>query len=278
VIGVVLALGSALAYGLADFAGGLLSRRASYVAVTALGQLGGLVGTVIAASVIGANGIGAADLLWGAISGAGTGMGMLFLYRAMSREPMSVAVPVSAVTGVAVPLLVAIIIMGERPSTLGSIGILVSLPALWLVSRRRDDSGARSSFPVDSLIAGVGIGVQYLALAYPSPAAGLWPLAAGRLVAVVAVSALLLRPGAARIGSNRLRCAALALGLLLALALALYTLATRTQLVSTAVVLSSLYPAVPVILGISVLHERPSLTQVCGLVAATAAVLLITVG
>lgn len=276
-IGALLALGSALCYGVADFLGGLLSRRASYVAVTALGQAGGLVGTVIAAVLLGADRVGPIDLLWGGISGAGTGAGMLFLYRAMSREPMSVAVPVSAVTGVAVPLLFGVIIMGERPTVLSTVGILVSFPALWLVSRR-GGTDRKTSLPVDSLIAGVGIGVQYLALAQPSADAGLWPLAAGRLVAMLAVSALLLRPAARQRIGSRILVASLTLGLLLALALALYTQATRTQLVSTAVVLSSLYPAVPVLLGIAALHERPSRSQVTGLVLATAAVLLITIG
>lgn len=276
-IGVLLALGSALCYGVADFVGGLLSRRASYIAVAAVGQAGGLVGTVVAAGLVGASRVCATDLLWGAISGAGTGAGMLFLYRAMSREAMSVAVPVSAVTGVAVPLLFGVIIMAERPSVTSTAGIIASFPALWLVSRRGGSDG-KSSVPIDALIAGIGIGVQYLALAQPSADAGLWPLAAGRLVAMLAVASLLLRPAARQRIGGRVLLAASALGLLIATALALYTLATRTQLVSTAVVLSSLYPAVPVLLGILALHEKPAKTQVVGLLLATAAVLLITLG
>ncbi|MER7479335.1 hypothetical protein ABTX60_17125 [Streptomyces sp. NPDC126510] len=41
-MGALLALSSAVVYGIVDFAGGLLSRRAHHTAVTFLGQLGGL--------------------------------------------------------------------------------------------------------------------------------------------------------------------------------------------------------------------------------------------
>lgn len=50
---------------------------------------------------------------------------------------------------------------------------------------------------------------------------------------------------------------------LAALALTCYLLATWHQLLTVAVVLSSLYPAVPVLLGITLLHERVSRWQVC---------------
>lgn len=63
-----------------------------------------------------------------------------------------------------------------------------------------------------------------------------------------------------------------------ALALTLYMLAAQMQLVTIAVVLSSLYPVVPVWLGIIVLHEKLSVRQVVGLLAAAVAVSLISVG
>jgi drug/metabolite transporter (DMT)-like permease len=63
-----------------------------------------------------------------------------------------------------------------------------------------------------------------------------------------------------------------------ALALVCYLLATREQLVTVAVVLSSLYPAIPVLLGITVLRERLGGRQVAGLAGSAAAVLLLTAG
>ncbi|GGP94551.1 hypothetical protein GCM10010187_07290 [Actinomadura coerulea] len=65
-------------------------------------------------------------------------------------------------------------------------------------------------------------------------------------------------------------------GGLAAAALVCYLLATRQQLVVVAVVLSSLYPVVPVLLGVTALRERLSRTQAAGLAGAAAAVVLLT--
>ena len=278
-MGVLLAVGSAVLYGLADFFGGMLSRRMNYALVALLGQLGGLVATIVTAALLGAATVQASDLGWGALSGVGTGVGMVFLSRAISRSAMSVAVPVSAVTGVALPVLVGVAVVGDRPSLLAWIGIIASVPALWLVSRRPTASGTGTRLPIDALVAGVGIAGQYLALAHPSAAAGLWPLAAGRATAALTVLPLLKHsrqaPGQRR---PRLGIAALATGTLPAAALTLYALDTREQLLTIAVVLSSLYPVIPVVLAITVLHEHPRAPQIVGFLAAGTAVALITLG
>jgi drug/metabolite transporter (DMT)-like permease len=52
-------------------------------------------------------------------------------------------------------------------------------------------------------------------------------------------------------------------------------LATRQQLLAAAVVLTALYPVVPVLLGLTVLRERVTWTQTAGLGVAGAAVGLI---
>jgi drug/metabolite transporter (DMT)-like permease len=60
------------------------------------------------------------------------------------------------------------------------------------------------------------------------------------------------------------------------LALLCYLLATRHQLVVIAVVLSSVYPVLPVLLGIIVLRERLGKAQACGLLSAAATIALLT--
>lgn len=101
-MGVLLALASAVAYGLADFFGGVLSRRAHYGTIALVGQLAGLVSALAVAPFVSADPV-LADFGWGALSGVGTGLGMSFLYRGLARGDMSVVVPVSAVVGVALP-------------------------------------------------------------------------------------------------------------------------------------------------------------------------------
>jgi drug/metabolite transporter (DMT)-like permease len=229
------------------------------------------------------------DLVWGGLSGVGTGGGMLFLYRGLSRGAMSVVVPLAAVGGLAVPVLVGVAVLGDRPTMLAVAGMAIVVPALWLTVPRGHGSGGGVT---DGLVASVFIAVQYLALAMAEPTAGLWPVLAGRVTATLAVLPLAWRElstgkiishrkrrSQAATTSSRAPCAlvgAAATGACATLALVAYLLATRTQLLSIAVVLSSLYPAIPVLLGLTVLRERLNLHQTIGLLGAAAATVLLT--
>lgn len=276
----ILALASALAYGLSDYIGGLLSRKASFVRVALLGQAGGLVAASAAAPFLSAA-PSVRDLLCGALSGVGTGLAMTFLFRGMSRGAMSVVVPVSSVAGAALPVLAGTALLGDRPSALTWAGVLVVLPALWAVSRPSGAAAPPGPAVRDGLTAGVGIAVQYVALAQAHPSAGLWPVASGRVTAILAVAAIAVvhRPAPPRAYPPSLARTAGGLfsGVLAALALVCYLVATRTQALTPAVVLSSLYPVVPVVLGLTTLRERLSAGQAAGLAGALAGSLLIAV-
>lgn len=286
-MGVLLALASAVLYGLSDVVGGVVSRRISYVRVALLGQIGGLVATAAVAPLVTSSVPTPADLLWGGLSGVGTGVAMVSLFRGMSRGAMSVVVPVSAVGGLALPAVAASVLFHEEPGGRTWAGVLLALPALWLVARPRHGRRWGDGRAVrDGLTASVGIGVQYLALAQAGPGAGIWPVTAGRVAAVVCVAGLALlihlRPGSATPAPGpdprptpRLRASAAGSGVLAAAALVCYLLAARTELVAVAVTLSALYPVVPVLVGVTRLQERLGRTQVLGLGLAFAATVLI---
>lgn len=277
-MGAVLALASAVCYGIADFTGGLLSRRAGFAAIALTGQASGFLLMLLIAPVVPATDLTTVDIGWGALSGVGTGIGMTFLYRGLSRGAMSVVVPVSAVGGVAIPVLVGVALLGDRPSVLAWIGISVAVPALWLVSQTRSRAGsAATSATLDGLIASLGIALQYIALAQAGPAAGIWPVVAGRLAATFTILPLAKSNGRLRL-PPRLTVSAAATGAVAALALVFYMLATRQQLVAIVVVLSSLYPAIPVLLGITALRERLGWRQSAGLFGAAIAIGLLTAG
>lgn len=285
--GAALALASAACYGVADFTGGLLSRRAHFALVALAGQAGGLVLAVAAALALPAPAPVAGGIVWGALSGAGTGIGMVFLYRGLSRGAMSTVVPVSAVGGVALPVLAGVVLLGDRPGLPAWLGIVTAVPALWLVSRYGPAgtvAPAARRASLDGLAAGAGIALQYLALAQAGPGSGLWPVAAGRVAALAVIAPGALRPVRATGGGTRLRlpprhaAGAAATGLVAAAALVLYLLAVREQIVTVAVVLSSLYPVIPVLLGLTFLRERPTRLQTAGLLSAGVAVVLLTVG
>lgn len=120
--------------------------------------------------------------------------------------------------------------------------------------------------------------MQYIGLAQADPSSGLWPVAAGRLAAVV-----LLMPSAWRRASQfrqpwPLQAQALGIGAGAAVGLILYLLAAQQQMLAIAVVLASLYPAIPTVLGLTLLHERVTRAQMTGLVSAAAAIVLLSLG
>jgi drug/metabolite transporter (DMT)-like permease len=272
-VGELLALTSAACFGTSHFLSGVFSRRADGLTVACYAQAAGTVLSLLLVPFDGpAPGIPA--LAWGALSGAGTAVGVGFLFRAMGNGPLSVVVPLSDVGAVTLPVLVGLLFLGERPSASALAGIVLALPAIWLVSRA---DGARSGIAGMSgaLVAGAGFAVQFLAMARIPAEAGLWPVVVSRVVSVVVLAAMPALTGVpVRLDRKALSGVAVS-GSLGTLAIVLYLWATQRQLMSVATVLSALYPAIPVVLGLVLLSERVNRRQVVGLLCAGAAIGLI---
>nr|WP_232327979.1 EamA family transporter [Kibdelosporangium sp. MJ126-NF4] len=271
-----MALTAAVFFGLVHFLSGLMARRADSYAVASVGQLGGTVLVLAVAPFVAAPHVDLAPLGWGALSGLGTGAGVAYLYRGLSRGHMSTVVPLSDVAAVALPVLAGVFLLGDRPGVLAWVGIAVALPALWLVSRRGPAGTAAGA--ADGLVAGIGFALQFVAISRIDPAAGLWPILAARVTAFATIVPLALTARATLRLPRRLIAPALVVGALGSVAIVLYLAATRQQLLAVATVLAALYPAVPVLLGVILLRERPAPAQLAGLGAAAAAIALISIG
>ncbi|MGH3588853.1 MAG: EamA family transporter [Pseudonocardia sp.] len=273
-MGEALALTAALCFGVTDFAAALLARRVHSAAVALVAQSGGTVLVLGAAALVAAPAVSPGALGWGALSGIGTGIGVAFLFRGMGNGQLTVVVPLSDVGGVVLPVLVGVLLLDERPSALAWLGIAAAAPALWLITRvgRGRPSAAGS---VDGLLSGLGFALQFVALVPVDPAAGLWPLVASRVASVMTTLPVVLAARAPLRMPRRLAFGSLATGAIGTLAIACYTLATRQQILAVAVVLTALYPAVPVLLGLAVLGERVTWRQGAGLGLAAASVGLI---
>lgn len=273
-MGVLLALAAAVAYGLADFTGGLLSKRASVWTIAVVMQGAGAVATALIAWAF-FDWPGGANLAWGAASGLGSGAGTFFLYRGLAGGRMSVVAPLSAVGAAVLPVLVGVA-TGERPSLAAWAGVALAFPAILLVSREPGGGGGGRGGLRDGLLAGGGFGLLFVALGQIPEHAGLWPLAFGQIAALLLLTAgrMLARPSASR-ASSKVLAGAVGGGLISCAATVLYQVATYGALVSVSAVLTSLYPAVTVALAAVVLHERVTKTQSAGLALAAAAVALI---
>jgi len=112
-MGVVLALLSALCYGSSDFTAGVGGRRSDPAAVTVIAQPFGLVAAAVAVIALSARSPTPHALWWGALSGVGSGVGTVSLFRGLAVAPMSVVAPLSAVLSAALPV-VAGLLLGEH--------------------------------------------------------------------------------------------------------------------------------------------------------------------
>ena len=110
----LLAIGSALLYGAADFTGGLTTRRAGTIPVVILSQASGLVLLALILPLLPHASPSRPDLLWGALAGLTGGIGVALLYRALAIGTMAVVAPTTAVCAVAIPVVISLL-LGERP-------------------------------------------------------------------------------------------------------------------------------------------------------------------
>ena len=278
---IVLALLSALSYGLSDFVGGLVSRRVSAWSVAVLGQASATVCTAVTALFV-AGAPHGHDFAWAALAGVASGVGTGFLYRGFSSGRMGVVAPISAVGSAVVPVLAGVA-GGERPHLLVWLGVAVALPAIWLVSSSppTNDGAGRAPLAagaVDGVLAGFGFGGLFAALGQVPGGAGLWPLTLAQVVTVptVVVGATVL--GAQWWPRGRAVRPALLTGPLGASATVLFLLASQRGFLTVTGVLASLYPAATVLLAARVLREHIHRIQALGLALCAVSVALVVAG
>ena len=273
---VLLSLLSALAYGLSDFVGGLVSRRTSAWPVAVVGQVGAVTGALVIALIEPGHPT-APDLAWGALAGVGSGTGGAFLYRGFAAGRMGVVAPVSAVGAAVLPVLVALA-LGERPDTLVWLGVLAAVPAIWLVSREPAGVGGNAAGLADGMLAGLGFGLLFVAMGQVPDSAGYGPVAVAQAVSIPAIILTAVALRERWLPTRRSEAWALLAGLLATAAVLCFLLATHHGLLTVAAVMTSLYPAFTVLLAATVLREHIHRGQAAGLVLSGVAVALVAAG
>jgi uncharacterized membrane protein len=284
---IVFALAAAVLYGSADFLGGTASRRASALPVVATSAPAGALVMLVAVLVAGGPAT-PGGLLWAALGGGIGGGGLIVFYAGLAAGPMSVVAPVSALVSTVVPVAVAVA-AGERPGLSVYAGVLVCLVAVGLVSLEPRGQRVRHPRPGShpalrglayGSASGLAFGMFFVFLKYAGTGGVFWPVFSARLAGTSVVLVAAVIAGARPVWWNagpRVFCAAAGSGLLDACANVAYVLATRAGLFGIAVILTSLYPGITVLLARVVHGERMHLVQRAGLLLAAAGVALVTV-
>lgn len=274
--GALLGLGSAAAFGLCDFLAGAASRRLSFWWVTLASLVVSATGAWVLVVLGGAQPT-AGSVLWAMAAGGGAATGASGLYRGYGRGQMAVAGPLSAVGTAALPAIVGAA-LGERLPPWGLAGIVLALPAIWLMASTPATGSSVRAGVSDGLVSGAGFALEFIGLERAGDQSGLWPVAMSQTTALLLVAAFVVVLRTPRLGSNaRSLTPAFAAGALSLLATSLYFLAAQTGLLTVAAVLAALYPGVTVILAALFLHEHPDRRQVSGLCTGAVAVTLIVI-
>jgi len=301
VLAVVLALASAIGYGGSDFAAGLATRRASVIRVTLMSEAVSVAVVGVALAVIGGDPPSLQAVAWGCVAGLAGVSGALALYVGFRHAAFSVSGPLSAV-GAAGFSVLAGLLLGERPTAFALIGIVLALPAIVGVSAsgrpgEHQQEGApagprgRPAGPAGGrlwgrlpagvsygLIAGACFALLFIGLNRAGSGSGLWPVFCGQATALATVACAAAFTGDLRPPGTRGGWLAAAAGLIGAPATILYFVATQRGLLAIAAVISSLYPAVTIMLARVLLGERLTAVRLAGLTLAAAAVTLIAIG
>jgi len=283
-VAVLLGLAVAMAYGAADFLGGLGTKRSPLTSVLLGAQVVGLPVLLVLVPVAGGEPTGRA-VLFGGLAGLGAAVGVACLYRGLAIGRMTVVAPVTAVGAAVLPVAWGLA-RGERPSDVALAGVFVALVAVVLVSKpptpeaeaeATHTATGRAALAL-AVVSGIGFGFVFILLAESGEGTGLWPLVSTRVVSLSSLAVFTLVTRQAFRPAAGVFPTIVGAGVLDMTANVLYLLASRRGLLTLVAVLSALYPAVTVLLARVVLGERVGRLQLGGIVLTGAGVVMIAAG
>ena len=273
-VGVMLAVASALVWGSGDFAGGLAARKLSPYQVTAAAALSGLLSLGLFMLLRGEVWPDSMGALWSAAAGLAGAVGIACLYRALSGGNQAIAASVSGVVGAAIPVLFDAVVEG-LPPPLKLAGFGLGIVAIALVSQSAPSStGSRWLAVLLGAAAGTGFGMFFVLISNVKGALVFSPLVIARGSMLLASTLLMLSKRQTFPNVVQHPVSILA-GVLDAGGNMLFLLARQFTRLDVASVLSSLYPASTILLARLILHEPMRNIQLIGIVLCLMAIGLI---
>lgn len=266
-----LSLAAVFAWGTSDFLGGYSARSANAFLLTTIAHGSGLL--LMASIAAGTHSPFpiAHSAIWAFAGGLSGGSALAIFYRALSQGRMGLTAPVAAVLGAAIPTIVTMFSEGPPgPTHIG--GFLLAGMGIWLISRTEDGRGAEGIGM--AAISGVGFAGFYLCMRQAGNGSALWIAAVSRCGSLLVTGMIVLISRAHLITKQSAMWGVLA-GFLDVTGSALFVRASQLGRLDTAVVLTSLYPAVTVLLARLVLKEHFTRWKAVGMFAALLAVPLI---
>ncbi|MFY9398322.1 MAG: DMT family transporter [Desulfomonilia bacterium] len=274
-LGIFFAIASAASWGAGDFGGGMVTRSRSQFQSVFLITVPGIAILALLALIRGEPVPPGKDMLWAFSGGLFGAIGIASLYLGLARGSAATVAPVAAVIGAALPVAFSIFSIG-MPGWLRLAGFAAAIAGIWFVSRPDGESrlSAKSGLP-HALVAGAGFGLFFVLLAQVEHGLVFSPLVCSKAAALTLALSILLhrREGIPSLLSSK---TAILAGAFDAGGNAFYMLARQFTRLDVAAVLSSMYPAVTVVLSCIILKERVSASQWRGVALCMLAIALIS--
>jgi len=278
-LSIIFGLSAALGWGAADFTGGLASRRTGAYRAVFYGEAAGLFFIILALFVVHEPLPAIPSFGMALFAGAVGTTGLLLLFHALERGKMSIATPVSALMAATLPVAIGTLLAGF-PGWLTFLGFILSLSAIWLVSREEGNHSrvlAHLSELRLPLLAGLGFGTYFILVHEAAQAARFWTMFASRVGGVLVMVVFMLAWRKSWRVSQDIWPLIVLNAFLDVTANGFYILASQAGRLDVAAILSSLYPAVTVLLAALLLKERVARSQAMGIGLALIAIVFLTV-
>jgi drug/metabolite transporter (DMT)-like permease len=269
---VALSLAAVLAWGISDFIGGYGARRANAFVLTAIAHGSGMLLMLALALGNHAPYPSPNSLAWALAAGLSGGAALAIFYRALASGQMGLTAPVAAVLGAAIPTAVGMFTEG-LPHAVQISGFALAGLGIWLISRVEDHR--RPEGVGLALLAGLGFAGFYLCAHQAGTASALWIAATVKASSLALTAVIVLSAGSFRDINPTGIALGIAAGCLDVTGSYLYIRAAQTGRLDQAVVLTSLYPAITVLLARIFLKEHFTRWKAVGILAALLAVPLI---
>lgn len=268
------ALGSTLAWGTGDFAGGLAARKHNVYTVLLTAQLISLFPLILLTITIETSVPNSRDMLFGSIAGIFGVIGLLNLYSGFASGRMSIVTPLAAIIAGTVPVLVSLLTQG-MPTPMQAIGFAMALLAVWFLSSDGKQITASATELRFALFSGLGFAGLLICLNASSGETALWPVLAARLTSITTFGLYVLHQKRWHTPPIRLLPLIGTTGLLDTAGNYFFVMAGQHGRLDVVTSIASLYPAVTVLLAWLVLKERLNLLQALGIALTLIAITLI---
>jgi drug/metabolite transporter (DMT)-like permease len=260
------------AWGTSDFLGGYATRRANAFLFTAVFNLAGLVLVGTLAGVSNAPLLPLRGALWVFAGGILGSAAVAVFFRALSTGKMGLVAPVAAVLSAAIPAIISAFTEGF-PGRIPVLGFFLAAVGLWLITRAEGGNSPENLGL--AIIAGIGFAGFYLCLRAAGSGSAFWFATLTRIGGLTVTGLIVVLQRTFReITPSGVRLAVIA-GSIDSFGTIFFVHASQSGRLDEAVVISSLYPAVTVLLARLVLKEHFTRWRFVGLLAALAAVPLI---